>query len=649
MPDAGCGWFGPHRIEGAIGILKTGLRMSRAGVVLWCAVWWFCAPGGSACGETHFPPPMANNLSCDFFGSLTVNEVPAQPGDEVAFFDGGGVLCGRYVIDMKGQYGRVHVYGDDPTTPDVDEGAVSGEELSVRVWDASLLREAAGASVTLEPGEPAGSAVASQIPPVWQSMADSVLNIDAVIPVRGDVNGDFAVDLADAVLALRVVSGRYEPLLMRPRGGCERRSTDRSRRDHVYPAGGGGNEERLRGIANFDLPARSEAGTVLYGGDVMGTQVRSSCRVSIGSWWSIRTLIWIVSLTVCAAAGGAAYASGVAGATHFETPVSSPFSCDFMGTVLIDGAPAEVGDEVAFFDPAGVLCGLFVVDTAGEYGIVHVYGDDTATPGVDEGASPGDELTVKVWDSTAEKELADALLVLSAGVPPAGSSFESSSVPPVWQDNTGYVLNIDTPTHFEAPTPTPHVCNYLGEVVMLGQPAPVGTEIAVLDPDGTVCGLARITVPGQYGVVQVYGDDTATQEDEGAEEGDELVFKVWDKGLEIEYSGANLILHEGTPAGSFVASSVPPEWNEDAGYALDLIVHGRETVTVPAGTFDCLKVEPIIQGEGLFQFEGDIMIWLTDDERRMPVLMKTNIKIGAVDAALYQYQEGAAPPRASAP
>jgi len=75
-------------------------------------------------------------------------------------------------------------------------------------------------------------------------------------------------------------------------------------------------------------------------------------------------------------------------------------------------------------------------------------------------------------------------------------------------------------------------------------------------------------------------------------------------------------------------------------YDLEVIVHGRETVEVPAGTFDCVKVEPVILGEGLFQFEGQIIIWLTDDERRIPVLMKTKVKIGAVDAALKSYKPG---------
>jgi hypothetical protein len=75
-------------------------------------------------------------------------------------------------------------------------------------------------------------------------------------------------------------------------------------------------------------------------------------------------------------------------------------------------------------------------------------------------------------------------------------------------------------------------------------------------------------------------------------------------------------------------------------YDLEVIVHGREIIQVPAGTFDCYRVEPIILGEGLFQFDGQLTIWLTADERRLPVLMKTKVKVGAIDAALKSFTLG---------
>jgi len=78
-------------------------------------------------------------------------------------------------------------------------------------------------------------------------------------------------------------------------------------------------------------------------------------------------------------------------------------------------------------------------------------------------------------------------------------------------------------------------------------------------------------------------------------------------------------------------------------YPLEVIVHGRERVKVPAGEFDCLVVEPVIIGDGLFQHEGKLTIWLTDDARKMPVLMKTRVKVGSIDASLKEFAPGQAP------
>jgi len=55
---------------------------------------------------------------------------------------------------------------------------------------------------------------------------------------------------------------------------------------------------------------------------------------------------------------------------------------------------------------------------------------------------------------------------------------------------------------------------------------------------------------------------------------------------------------------------------------------------VPAGTFDCIVVEPALKFEGLFQQKGKVTIWLTDDEHRVPVLIKTQIVIGTIDIVL---------------
>ncbi len=69
-------------------------------------------------------------------------------------------------------------------------------------------------------------------------------------------------------------------------------------------------------------------------------------------------------------------------------------------------------------------------------------------------------------------------------------------------------------------------------------------------------------------------------------------------------------------------------------YNLRVICHRKEKVTVPAGTFDALVVEPILKGDGLFKAKGTLLIWLTDDDRHVPVKMQSKIPVGSIKAEL---------------
>jgi len=61
----------------------------------------------------------------------------------------------------------------------------------------------------------------------------------------------------------------------------------------------------------------------------------------------------------------------------------------------------------------------------------------------------------------------------------------------------------------------------------LGQPVPVGANIAVYDPQGVQCGEFVVTRTGWYGVMPCYGDDPDTAGvDEGAVLGDALHFTI---------------------------------------------------------------------------------------------------------------------------
>lgn len=76
---------------------------------------------------------------------------------------------------------------------------------------------------------------------------------------------------------------------------------------------------------------------------------------------------------------------------------------------------------------------------------------------------------------------------------------------------------------------------------------------------------------------------------------------------------------------------------KDKTFQLKTKYLGKETIEVPAGEFRCIKLEPLVVEGGLFRSEGSIVLWLTDDQLRMPVKVKTQVLIGSIDADLSDY------------
>jgi hypothetical protein len=60
----------------------------------------------------------------------------------------------------------------------------------------------------------------------------------------------------------------------------------------------------------------------------------------------------------------------------------------------------------------------------------------------------------------------------------------------------------------------------------------------------------------------------------------------------------------------------------------------KEQITTPAGRFNTIVIKPILQSEGIFLKEGDVYIWLTDDDKKIPVKLKSKVKIGSIVAKL---------------
>lgn len=69
-------------------------------------------------------------------------------------------------------------------------------------------------------------------------------------------------------------------------------------------------------------------------------------------------------------------------------------------------------------------------------------------------------------------------------------------------------------------------------------------------------------------------------------------------------------------------------------HRIEIRVLRRERITVPAGEFNTLVIEPMVKPEGVFEGKRGAYIWLSDDARRIPVKAQTRVKVGSVTAVL---------------
>ena len=66
----------------------------------------------------------------------------------------------------------------------------------------------------------------------------------------------------------------------------------------------------------------------------------------------------------------------------------------------------------------------------------------------------------------------------------------------------------------------------------------------------------------------------------------------------------------------------------------------KERVTVPAGTFNTIVIQPVIKSGGVFAEGGEAQLWVTDDDRRLLVQMKTRLAFGSINLYLTSYRPG---------
>jgi hypothetical protein len=63
----------------------------------------------------------------------------------------------------------------------------------------------------------------------------------------------------------------------------------------------------------------------------------------------------------------------------------------------------------------------------------------------------------------------------------------------------------------------------------------------------------------------------------------------------------------------------------------------RERVSVPAGTFNAIVVQPVIKTKGIFSENGHAEVWLSDDDRHIMIQLKSKLSFGSLNLYLKSY------------
>ncbi|RFC55949.1 DUF3108 domain-containing protein [Brumimicrobium aurantiacum] len=65
---------------------------------------------------------------------------------------------------------------------------------------------------------------------------------------------------------------------------------------------------------------------------------------------------------------------------------------------------------------------------------------------------------------------------------------------------------------------------------------------------------------------------------------------------------------------------------------------GKEDISIRKGTFECMKFQPVVQEGRYFEEPDDVEFWVTNDENRIPVLVKAKIPVGSIKMHLVEWE-----------
>jgi hypothetical protein len=360
------------------------------------------------------------------YGYITINGQPAPAGSVIAAYSPRNDLVGCYILETAGQYPFTPIYGEDLTQTPPIPGMRDGEPVTFRV----------------------NGALAVQTPlfywhddhmPHRVDLAAGTIQAQSILLSPGwnlfSFNVEPPVPLVDSVLYS--IAGRYCRVLGENLGETQIYDCNIPERFRTLKElhGGRGYYLRLEGSTSASLlvegvPITPTTPIGLHQGWNWAGYLPSASRpvtVALQSiagsyrWvhnghgqtydpslpqWSTLTEMrpgdgyWIfatqpVTLTYPAAAVNLTQQATASESGTCSNVSPTPYLSVVYGEVTLGGVPAPPGTRVEAITPRGEVAGCFVVDRAGQYGFMHVYGEDSGTPPLP-GFRTGEPLRLRV-------------------------------------------------------------------------------------------------------------------------------------------------------------------------------------------------------------------------------------------------------------
>jgi hypothetical protein len=85
---------------------------------------------------------------------------------------------------------------------------------------------------------------------------------------------------------------------------------------------------------------------------------------------------------------------------------------------------------------------------------------------------------------------------------------------------------------------------------------------------------------------------------------------------------------------NMLVNRISRDESDEKTYTFKIKVLKKETVRVPGGKFSCNVVEPTLYKGDTVASKGTLRIWMTDDDQRIIVMMKSKINIGFITIKL---------------